>query len=387
MKLRRATLMFGAMVIGVGATLVAGTETASAATVCDQYGSVVAGNYIIQNNRWGTSATQCISTSSNGFTITQQDGVGNMSGAPVSYPSIYLGCHYSNCSPGMTSARQISGIGSATSSITYTYPSSGTYDAAYDIWLNATPDVSAVEDTEIMIWFNHTGSIQPVGSNTGTTASIGGRSWAVWAGNNGQNDVVSYVAPSAISSWSFSVLDFIKDVINRGKATTSWYLTSIQAGFEPWSGGVGLAVSGFSASVSGGNPGTSTTTRTTAPTTRTTTATTTRTTAPTTRTSTASGSRTCSASYSVASSWSGGFVANVTVKAGSSAISGWKVAMSLPGGTAVTSLWGGTASGSSGTVTVSNLSYNGALAASASTSFGFQGTGSGSGASVSCTAS
>jgi hypothetical protein len=31
----------------------------------------------------------------------------------------------------------------------------------------------------------------------------------------------------------------------------SWYLTSIQAGFEPWNGGVGLAVDNFTASVSG----------------------------------------------------------------------------------------------------------------------------------------
>ncbi|WP_263992013.1 GH12 family glycosyl hydrolase domain-containing protein [Mycobacterium bourgelatii] len=29
----------------------------------------------------------------------------------------------------------------------------------------------------------------------------------------------------------------------------SWYLTSIQAGFEPWQGGVGLAVESFDAKV------------------------------------------------------------------------------------------------------------------------------------------
>jgi chitodextrinase len=68
--------------------------------------------------------------------------------------------------------------------------------------------------------------------------------------------VISYVAPSPITSWSFSVLDFINDVRNRGAITNSWYLTSIQAGFEPWVGGAGLAVNSFSASVNGGgNPG------------------------------------------------------------------------------------------------------------------------------------
>ena len=33
------------------------------------------------------------------------------------------------------------------------------------------------------------------------------------------------------------MLDFINDVRNRGAITNSWYLTSIQAGFEPWQGG------------------------------------------------------------------------------------------------------------------------------------------------------
>jgi chitodextrinase len=89
------------------------------------------------------------------------------------------------------------------------------------------------------------------------TATIGGRTWEVWRGNPGWN-VVSYVAPSAISSLNFSVLDFINDVRTRGVITNSWYLTSIQAGFEPWIGGTGLAVTAFSAAVNGGgnpNPG------------------------------------------------------------------------------------------------------------------------------------
>ena len=72
--------------------------------------------------------------------------------------------------------------------------------------------------------------------------TIGGRTWQVWQGSNGSNNVISYVAPSAITSWNFSVLDFINDIRNRGAITNSWYLTSIQAGFEPWIGGAGLAV-------------------------------------------------------------------------------------------------------------------------------------------------
>jgi hypothetical protein len=217
------------------------------------------------NNRWGTSATQCINVTNNGFQITTQNGTGNTSGAPVSYPAIYVGCHYGNCSPGTNLPMQISAISTANTSTTVSYPSSGTYDAAYDIWLNADTNVSGVQDTEIMIWLNRVGSIQPIGSNTGNV-TLGGRTWAVWVGNNGQNNVVSYQS-TGITSFSADIKPFILDAITRGGGfgNTSWYLTSMQMGFEPWIGGVGLAVNSFSATISGGGSSNPTATRTRTP--------------------------------------------------------------------------------------------------------------------------
>ncbi|WP_422735040.1 cellulose binding domain-containing protein [Micromonospora sp. WMMD729] len=95
----------------------------------------------------------------------------------------------------------------------------------------------------------------------------------------------------------------------------------------------------------------------------------------------------CTATYAVQDQWNGGFVANVTVTAGGTAISGWRVTLNLPSGASVTSLWNGVATGSSGTVTVVNQSYNGRLNAGQSTIFGFQGTGNGGGATTTCTGS
>src|SRR5688572_15325698 len=177
-------------VAAVGVSLVVAAP-AQAAVICEQFGSVVAGNYVIMNNRWGSNSPQCIDTTANGFTITQQDGTGNLSGAPVSYPAIYLGCHYSNCSPNSPLPAQISTMGNVNTSISLAYPGSGTWNAAYDIWINADTNTTGVQDTEIMIWLNRQGSIQPIGSNTGTV-TLAGRSWQVWVGSNGQNNVVSY---------------------------------------------------------------------------------------------------------------------------------------------------------------------------------------------------
>ncbi|MEV0158168.1 cellulose binding domain-containing protein, partial [Micromonospora sp. NPDC050686] len=66
----------------------------------------------------------------------------------------------------------------------------------------------------------------------------------------------------------------------------------------------------------------------------------------------------CSASVAV-NQWSGGFTASVTVTAGSAALNGWTVTIALPGGAAITGTWNAQASGSSGTVRFTNVSYNG----------------------------
>src|SRR5947207_6439183 len=207
--LRRILLAGSAAILAATGLAVTAHVALADTTLCDQYAITTAGQYMVQNNRWGTTSTQCINVTSNGFRISQQDGV-STGGAPVSYPSIFYGCHYTKCSPGTVLPRQVNAMGSVNSSISYSFVDNATYDASYDIWMDSTPKTNGVNQTEVMIWFNRTGSVQPVGSATGN-ASIGGRSWTVWTGNNGTNNVVSYVAPSAISSWSFNVLDFLRD--------------------------------------------------------------------------------------------------------------------------------------------------------------------------------
>ncbi|MFE5207779.1 cellulose binding domain-containing protein [Streptomyces sp. NPDC056600] len=335
------------------------STTAQADTlICDQYGSTtIQGKYVVQNNRWGTSEQQCINVTSSGFQLTTANGSVPTNGAPKSYPSIFNGCHYTNCSPGTNLPKQISTISSAPSSISYTYVSNATYNASFDIWLDPSPKKDGVSATEIMIWLNKVGSIQPIGSKTGT-ATVAGRTWDVWTGNNGGNDVISFVAPSAVSSMSFDVLDFVRQTISKGMAQQSWYITSIQAGFEPWINGAGLAVNSFSSTVNSGTSTPPPTDPTTPPPTN------------------PSGS--CKVT-NTATSWPGGYTSNITVtNTGSTAINGWKVGFTLPSGQTVTNAWNATVSPNSGAVTATNTSSNAQIAAGASQSFGFQGTYSGS---------
>ncbi|MBQ1022505.1 cellulose binding domain-containing protein [Micromonospora sp. D93] len=358
MKRQLRALAAAGLLVASSLVAVALGGSASADTqICEQYGStVIQGRYVVQNNRWGTTAQQCINATNNGFEITTLNGSSPTNGAPTAYPSVFFGCHYTNCSPGTNLPIQVSSISSATSSISYRYVSGATYNASYDIWLDPSPKRDGVNQMEIMIWLNRQGPIQPIGSVVGTT-NLAGRTWEVWRGSNGSNNVISYVASSAISSLNFSVLDFINDTRNRGAITNSWYLTSIQAGFEPWQGGAGLAVTSFSANVNGGGQPPTTPPPTTPP---------------------PGGGASCAVKYT-ANSWNNGFTADVQItNTGSSAINGWTLSYSLPGGQTVTNAWNATVSQSGSTVSARNVGHNGSVAPGGTASFGYQGSLSGS---------
>ncbi|MBP2708684.1 endo-1,4-beta-xylanase [Microbispora sp. RL4-1S] len=93
----------------------------------------------------------------------------------------------------------------------------------------------------------------------------------------------------------------------------------------------------------------------------------------------------CSATIETTNSWPGGFQSNVTVRAGSSAVNGWTVKWTWPGGQTISSLWNGTQTVSGSSVTVRNADYNGSIAAGGSTTFGFTANGSAATPAVTCT--
>ncbi|WP_432192466.1 endo-1,4-beta-xylanase [Streptomyces sp. bgisy027] len=80
----------------------------------------------------------------------------------------------------------------------------------------------------------------------------------------------------------------------------------------------------------------------------------------------------CTATYSKAEEWSDRFNGKVTITAGSSAISGWSVNVTVTSPQKVSATWNGTPGwDSSGNVMTMKPNGNGSLAAGASTSFGF----------------
>jgi O-glycosyl hydrolase len=87
------------------------------------------------------------------------------------------------------------------------------------------------------------------------------------------------------------------------------------------------------------------------------------------------GGGTCHVTYTKSSEWAGGFVVNVTIaNTGTAAINGWSLTFTFPGDQKITNGWNGTVSQSGENVTVTNASYNGAIAPGGNTQIGFQGT-------------
>ncbi|MEU4335236.1 cellulose binding domain-containing protein [Micromonospora lupini] len=82
----------------------------------------------------------------------------------------------------------------------------------------------------------------------------------------------------------------------------------------------------------------------------------------------------CRVTYTV-NAWNNGLTASISVaNTSSSAVNGWALAFTLPGGQSITGGWNASYSPTSGAVTARNVSYNGTIAPNTSVDIGFQAT-------------
>ena len=223
---------------------------AAEGALCERFaaGATGGGRYTVQNNRWGTDAEQCVVPTGDGFEVVSAEGdVGP--GAPKSYPSIVAGCHWGRCTTGSGLPLATSQLGGARTAVSIER-APGVWNAAYDLWLNTTASAQGQnDDTEIMIWIDHQGFAQPIGSVVGQV-SIAGASWTIWQGASGW-DVITFVRDVGARSVDLPLAPFVDEAIERGATQEGSYLTSVQFGFEPWEGGQGLAARDFSFTTGG----------------------------------------------------------------------------------------------------------------------------------------
>jgi hypothetical protein len=229
------------------------TPGAGGTTHCGQFENVsVADNqYVVQTNEWNSTQTQCVRVTATGFAVTEANFGLPTAGPPASYPSIFKGCHWGNCTNGSGMPVQVASLPAVKSGWTVVAPESGAYDIAYDLWFNQTPTTSGQPNgTELMIWIRHAGGVRPAGSQVGTV-SLAGAAWDVWKGKMPSWTYVAYVRQAAADAVDLDLRAFVEDAVARGTIDPSWYMVDIEAGFEIWQGGRGLATSSFSAVVGG----------------------------------------------------------------------------------------------------------------------------------------
>ncbi|KAL5344138.1 concanavalin A-like lectin/glucanase domain-containing protein [Aspergillus crustosus] len=206
---------------------------ASAQQICEQYGVVSEGGYIVNNNAWGQDSgtgSQCTtvdSISSSGVSwSTTWNWAGEMS--VKSYPNSGL-----QFDPVL-----VSDVQSIQSSAEWSYDNTDiNADVAYDLFTAAdSSHVTSSGDYELMIWLAQYGSATPIGDVI-ATATLAGTTWEIWNGYNGDMNVYSFVASEAVNSFNANIKDFWDYLTdNQGYPADSQYLLTVQFGTEPFTG-------------------------------------------------------------------------------------------------------------------------------------------------------
>ena len=230
-----------------------GSADAATTRLCGtQRASVDGGAYIVQNNRYGTTKPECVTLNGGtGFRVSQSSIVMPVDGGPGGYPSIYQGCHWGQCTSDGLAAHPVLASdltpGKVTTNWSTVQPASGTYNVAYDIWFNKKPKTSGQPDcTELMVWLNHTGGVEPFGAPIAAGVSLGGRTYDVWAGRQHWGKTITYLMRTPVTSVTgLDVGVLAQDAAQRGYLPQSCYLIDVEAGFELWRGGTGLATKSF----------------------------------------------------------------------------------------------------------------------------------------------
>jgi Glycosyl hydrolase family 12 len=201
----------GALAIGTIAVLAAGPAQAATYSSSAQFASWTDGTYTVYNDEWGAHYTYqglWVNSHSNWGVWSQQDYTSGVE----AYPNV-----------SRTINRSISSLSSVSSAYTVTDPSAGSYEAAYDIWTEDNAN-------EIMIWTD-VHNVGPLGSNVGSL-TLDGRTYHVYKGTNGSNNVFSFVDTSTVTSGTFNILDILKWIQNTKGWMSNETLGKVQFGWE-----------------------------------------------------------------------------------------------------------------------------------------------------------
>lgn len=242
---------------GIGYGVAKASTTPTGTKICAQYWHMVTGGkYVIRNDYFGPKDTgQCItnrnvaSSPGNNFRVSVSRAA-DAGWKVQAYPNIFLGCEYGVCSPGTNLPHRAGTIASARTEWRIQHPLSGLWNAGYDIWLSRTRQTNGKADgAELMIW----PAARGVAFSSHSAVRIEGVRYyyASWFINRGGRSwhYIQFRRVVQTNHMRVNLLPFLRYAASRGNMSMNWWLESVEAGFEIWNGGTGLATTAFSATV------------------------------------------------------------------------------------------------------------------------------------------
>jgi hypothetical protein len=218
--------------------------------------------YQAATNWWHKFTAQTVTLNGLGFTVANSDNlsVPQTDGAPIGYPTLYVGSYSGSAGTGSNLPKQVSAL----TSVPTIFDTNGldfdnsNYNAAYDVWFTktGTPLPAAQYNpgkggAYLMVWLFDPRDRQPRGTNKAPAHTVEGvpGTWDVWV-DPSDPPCISYVSTTPLSGLAFDLNDFIKDNVTNGYGVTdSMFLSVVFAGFEIWGGGDGLKLKQYCTNV------------------------------------------------------------------------------------------------------------------------------------------
>jgi glycosyl hydrolase family 12 len=217
--------------------------------------SVYGTGYQIRDAYWLGQRPQCIHNSGDraNFAVVQRPGF-DPAGRVVAFPDIFRGCIWNICSPDARLPIMVSDIGHPTTTWHTRDNAAGTWNAAYDIWFGKERMTRGqANGAELMIWLNEHGGCCALQRGAPKVWIDGRRFWlSHWrARHSGVS--WNYIQFRLVHhTWRFDHLPlrpFIRRCERLGLIRHWWWMENVEAGFELWNGGQGLATTAFGVSM------------------------------------------------------------------------------------------------------------------------------------------
>ncbi len=202
--------------------------------------------YILRNDNYAHQP-ECLTNSNHSadFVVSESDAK-SIHYESMAYPEIMLGCAWGLCTPGTSLPTRVSALRDPESTWYITATARGQWNAGYDLWF-AHRDFTSGQDkgAELMVWLRCTFP-PPERKYVRLVRVHGIRYWLEhWTTHNPATGIKwRYILfrrfRPATHVRDLKFLPFIRRAERGGLLERHLWLTSIDAGFEIWSGGQGL---------------------------------------------------------------------------------------------------------------------------------------------------